>query len=374
MATVRLDNNGGYYYDFISTPPDRLICKICQLPSRDPYLSVCCGHVFCKSCLDNIKKATAVTNACPICRDEEFVTFPNKQANREVKDLHIYCTNREKGCGWEGKLNDINNHLGNSDGCQFEGVKCSNECGKIMQRQYLSDHIEIECPRRKVNCQYCQDTGEYEFIEGQHKEECSKLPLPCPNKCGVASVICENMEAHRKECPLELIQCEYHSMGCEIRMTRKDQDKHKQEKMEEHLSKTIRVLTHELNSTKLKLTVTKQELTDIKGSLAETNYKLANAESTLTDTNNQLATALQRISTLEVLLYLATDKEITRPTSSVVVMESSVGWSDKLVAMVMMSKSNDQELPVTLEMSEYGKKKKSNVEWYSNPFYTHNKG
>ena len=37
------------------------------------YLSVCCGHLFCKSCLGNVKKAAAISNACPICRDKEFV-------------------------------------------------------------------------------------------------------------------------------------------------------------------------------------------------------------------------------------------------------------------------------------------------------------
>ena len=337
------------------------------------YLSVCCGHVFCKFCLDNSKKAAAVTNACQICRDDEFVTFPNKQANREIKSLYIYCTNKEKGCEWQGELIDINNHLklGNSDVCQFEEVECYNECGKMIQRQYLTSHVEIECPHRKVNCQYCHDTGEHKFIEGQHKEECPKLPLPCPNKCEAGSVLHEDMETHRKSCPLEMIQCEYYSVGCEVRIARKDHDKHKQEKMEEHLMKT---LAHELNSTKLELTVTKRELTDTKSSLADTNSKLANTERRLTDTDNQLAIALQRISTLEVLLYLETDKAITRPTSSAVVLESSLGWSDKLVAMVMMSKSNDQECPVTIKMSEYGKKRRNNVEWYSNPFYSHNKG
>ena len=374
MAIGMPDNNGGYDYDFVSTTPDRLICKICHLPSRDPYLSVCCGHVFCKSCLDKIKKASAITNACPVCRDEEFVTFPNKQANREIQSLHIYCTNKEKGCEWQGELIDINNHLGNSDSCQFEEVKCSNECGKMIQQQYLTIHVETECPRRKINCQYCHDTGEHQFIEGKHKEECFKLPLPCPNKCQVGTIPREDMEAHRKECPLEMIQCEYYSVGCEVRMARKDQDKHKQEEMEEHLMKTILSLTHELNSTKLELTVTKRELTYTKGSLADTNSKLTDMESKLTDTNNQLAIALQRINTLEVLLYLATDKAITRPTSSAVVLGSSVDWSDKLIAMVMMSKSDDQECPVTIKMSEYGKKRRNNVEWYSDPFYTHNKG
>ena len=98
MAIATPNRTGGYEYKFVDTTPDRYVCNICHLPSRDPYLTTCCGHVFCKSCLDNIKKAATVTNACPICRDEEFVTFPNKQLDREVKSLHVMCTNKDRGC------------------------------------------------------------------------------------------------------------------------------------------------------------------------------------------------------------------------------------------------------------------------------------
>ena len=198
---------GGYYYKFVDPPTDRLTCKICQVPSRDPHLTECCGNNFCRSCLDQAKQATVVSTACPTCRTETFVTISNKQADREVKSLRVYCTNKEKGCEWQGELNDINNHLGNSDGCQFEEVKCSNECGKMIQRRYLTSHVETECPRCKVNCQYCHDTGEHQFIEGQHKEECPKLPLPCPNKCEVGSVPREDMETHLISCGSEMIQC-----------------------------------------------------------------------------------------------------------------------------------------------------------------------
>jgi len=66
------------------------------------------------------KKSAAITNACPVCRNEEFMTVPNKAVDREIKSLHIYCTNKEKGCKWQGELNCINNHLGNSDGCQTD--------------------------------------------------------------------------------------------------------------------------------------------------------------------------------------------------------------------------------------------------------------
>ena len=118
MATPNII--GGYDYDFVDTPHDRFICKICHLPSRDPHLSECCGHLFCKTCLDNIHKAAAITNACPICRDEEFKTFRNKAIDREVKVFHIHCTNREKGCKWQGELNDISNHLTSNVSCRFE--------------------------------------------------------------------------------------------------------------------------------------------------------------------------------------------------------------------------------------------------------------
>ena len=312
-------SSGGYDYHFMETLPDRLICSVCHYPSRYPCLSVCCGHTFCKQC----SSATRIAiNCCPLCRDNSFPVVQNKQIDREIKSFHILCSNKEKGCEWQGELNDINNHLGNSDGCQFEEIKCSNECGKMIQRQYLTGHVETECPHRKVNCQYCHDTGEHQFIEGQHKEECPKLPLPCPNKCEFAAIrredmeahrgICrleivkclnkcgeqfqrqslithmetecsnrtaecihchalgphsqikgvhhgklcpklplpcpnmcevgsvprEDMEAHRKECPLEMIQCEYYSVGCEVRIARKDQEQHENEKMKEHLMMT----------------------------------------------------------------------------------------------------------------------------------------
>lgn len=35
---------------------------------------MCCGHVFCKSCIDNTKQNTAIVKACPVCRNEEFTT------------------------------------------------------------------------------------------------------------------------------------------------------------------------------------------------------------------------------------------------------------------------------------------------------------
>ena len=79
MATFS-NGGGGYDFQFVTTPADWLICNVCHYPSREPYLSGCCSHIFCKSCLEAAKRATTITDACPICRCEEFVTAPHMQA------------------------------------------------------------------------------------------------------------------------------------------------------------------------------------------------------------------------------------------------------------------------------------------------------
>ena len=309
---------GGYDYQYVDPLPDRLVCKVCLLPSRDPHLSVCCGHTFCKDCAG---ATWNVIKACPMCRDKRFPVVRNKQTDRDIKSLRVVCTNKERGCEWQGELNDIDIHLGNSDGCQFQEVKCSNKCGKILLQKFLTDHLKHQCLRRKVGCFYCHAIGEYQFIKGKHGEKCPKLPIPCPNKCDVGSVpredmkkhvevcplqdvIChkckkplqrqylishaevvcpfrivecqychtsgqhqfiqspkhrrtcpklplpcpnkcdvgtvprEDMEAHRKECPLEMVQCEYHNVGCDEWMMRKNVEKHEKNKMKLHLQLT----------------------------------------------------------------------------------------------------------------------------------------
>ena len=490
--TATPNNMAGYNYEFVDKVENRLLCKLCKLTSRNPYLSVCCGKLFCNSCLYDVK---TVVSACPVCHDKKFIIFKQTEAEQTIKSLHVYCTNKVKGCEWQGELNNINNHLGNSDGCQFEEVKCSIECGKMIERRYLTSHVETECPCRKVNCQYCHDTGEHQFIEGQHKEECPKLPLPCPNKCEVGSVPREDMEAHRKECPLEMIQCKYHNVGCEVRMARKDQENHKKENMEEHLMKNNlaligikQTLNHtknkvnitkselentkdelknikvelkntndelkntkvelkntsdelkntkdelkntkvELESTKDELKNTKDELTNIKDELTNTNdelnnnkdelkdfkdellsstkvelkitedkvndtrdelnstkvelkntidqlrleltdtkCQLVNAVATLTEMNNQLDGVLQHVGRLQH--YTSLGIRLARPTSGAAMVDSFLEW---LVAMAVMSESGDQQCPVIMRL-EVNKQKDNNIEYYSNPFFTHDKG
>ena len=117
MATPR----GVYDYKFVDTPLDMFLCKICHLPSKEPHLSICCGHTFCGSCLDGIKKVKPVFRGimeCPMCRSNGFRTFLNKQNERAIRSLCILCTDKHKGFDCQGEVNDITGHLRSSDGCR----------------------------------------------------------------------------------------------------------------------------------------------------------------------------------------------------------------------------------------------------------------
>ncbi|XP_065902979.1 TNF receptor-associated factor 4-like [Dysidea avara] len=327
-SKVTSNKIGGYEYQFVNTPHERYICKICIHPCQDTYLSVCCGHNFCKSCLDKVKKSS--TSFCPICRNEKATTFPNIQADREIRSLHVMCTNKGRGCEWQGELNNINNHLGNSDGCQFEDVQCSNKCGKMLQRRYLPSHVETECPSRIVKCPLCQISGGHRFIVGEHKEQCPKLPMSCPNKCMAKKIAREDMEAHRKECPLEMVQCDYHNVGCEERMLRKRKKNHEEEKMEEHLLMTT--------------------------------LKLANTEDKLVSTET-------RLGSLEVMVH-----RLINTTGSCNKLIESSQWYSHLTTLATRVVAVTQITPVILKMSNFAENKETYNVWSSEPFFSHNRG
>ncbi|XP_065903686.1 TNF receptor-associated factor 4-like [Dysidea avara] len=330
-ARFQPDTAGGYNYQFIKVPLGIFVCDICHLPSKDPYLTVCCGHLFCKTCLDGAKN-----NCCPMCREEECVTFPNKQIDREIKGLMVYCTNQDKGCNWEGEVSNIDSHLSSDEGCQFEDVACPLECGKIMMRQFIADHEVSQCPRRKVDCHYCCINGEHQFIEGKHKDECPKFPLSCPNQCNSDHVLREDISNHRSKCPLEMIDCEFSTVGCKAKMPRKEQDDHNKENTEKHL-----IMTRQ------KLDDTAMELTTVK---------------------NQHA---QRLATVETLLcHLSRGEDLLPSLISV----ESTQWGIHLELAAKLSQSGNQIAPVVFKVKDFSYKKSRKLQWYSDPFYTHKEG
>ena len=385
-STIR---SQGYEYNFVDEPNDRYICRICLLPSRDPQMTgECCrGNIVCKSCLDYYTQGGRgpSSNICPVCRKTGLVTYPNFQLDREIGSLHVYCINKERGCEWKGEVNYISQHINpeNNNGCHFTEVKCTNCCGRTIERRYLTTHVRTECVRRKINCQYCHDvTLEYRLMEISHISKCPKFPMPCPNNCNAGTILRQDMEKHkqecpkeiieclnkcgsklerqklphhiqdictrrkvycqychemgeyrlingkhtydclqfpvpcpnkcgfiprndlvkhRKECPLEEIVCEYHTMGCEITFARKDQAKHKKDMIENHLMMAAHKLS-KLDDIQQKLIDAKAELMSLNNSVSTTTDTLAKTKHELTDTKLNLRNTKAQAVTLKHLI------------------------------------------------------------------------
>ena len=461
----------------------------------------CCrGQIMCKPCLDEYARSIAPSACiCPVCRKEGLATYPNFQLDREIRCLHVYCINKERGCEWQGEVNYVKDHLINSNGCQFYKVECTNNCGQMIERRNLATHTDTECPRRKVNCeycynitleyqlmellhinkcpkfpipcpnkcnvgtipredfekhkgecqleviecsskcgsklerqnlpvhlehacpcrmvscQYCHNFGEYWFIDGKHVDDCFKFPLPCPNKC--SSVPREDLKAHGNICPLQEIECEYHTVGCKIKFARKDEVKHMKEMVGAHLMMVTHKLSkvdgtqQELTDLKVKLTSTlnnsRDELAETKRELKDTKVELKNTKTTLqgslrdarekldqtkyelsdtkcelrktkdevailkrslSDAKDQLATTSMQIANLMVLLHAQ-----MKPVNAMDIV-SEAKPSVTLNAMGALFKFGDRVCPVVIKMSEFKKKQKENVQWYSDPFFTHTQG
>ena len=63
MAT----GEAGYNYYCVEPPPERLLCKICQLPCRQAQLSedrVYCKPCVPKSCVARVKSSVSVSRSC----------------------------------------------------------------------------------------------------------------------------------------------------------------------------------------------------------------------------------------------------------------------------------------------------------------------
>ena len=106
-----------YKYQFVSPPPDDVICPLCLDIVEEPHQFTCCGHHICKKCGDKIKHQ-ATSPHCPMCRHNECTMLPDKYFERNtLNTLLIWCT---EGCGQKVELGQLKNHLPQMSMCSRE--------------------------------------------------------------------------------------------------------------------------------------------------------------------------------------------------------------------------------------------------------------
>ena len=230
---------GGYDCKFVEPPPKafQTECSVCLQILKEPCLMSCCGNKFCRECIQQVQKDR---RSCPLCNTPDFTFMQDRGLKRSLSDFEVWCSNKEDGCKWRGKLGGLEKHLNQGrstaaenqlNGCQSVKVKCMNNCGEWFQRRYIATHETEQCKNRRYSCDYCRDySSTFEDVTEVHYPQCGKYPIACPNDCDVYMIERQDLETHLKDqCPLELIVCPIDYAGCGTQLPRKDMPEHMRE-------------------------------------------------------------------------------------------------------------------------------------------------
>ena len=237
MATS--SHRGGYDCTSTESIPKSLECPLCLLVFRRPHVTSCCGYHFCQSCIEPI---LSDGKPCPVCQEPIYTTLLHKGVMRDVNGLMVWCTHKDRGCQWSGELGYLDEHLIPTSkkwsGCEYEDVQCTVGCGMHIQRRLLEEHELTLCPHRPFSCDYC---GNYSSVHvdvvRNHFPTCASYPILCPNNCGAGILPREEMKMHLdKNCPLQVIQCDFHFAGCTAETERANLKDHMSENWREHIS------------------------------------------------------------------------------------------------------------------------------------------
>ena len=227
------DHTRGYQCEFIDSIPEDFYCKKCTLVARRLTICSSCMESYCYACITQTQG-----QPCPTCGEEHFQALPQVKYQKRMKELRVYCSLKERGCGWSGTLDQLDSHLDpDQDTCQYVNIKCPLNCHQTIPKNKLEQHVAQHCAKRPYVCQYCSFKATYEEVEDIHLPECKKFPLQCPNQCGVTFER-DFMEYHLKTCRLEEVGCEFSGVGCEERFRREDQEEHTTQNSQKHLTLT----------------------------------------------------------------------------------------------------------------------------------------
>ena len=239
-ASARIEMAGssktvGYQCEFVDAVSEDFVCGLCRHVAREPQLTSCCGETFCKACITPVSEDK---QPCPSCKTAEFTALLNVKYQRRILGLDVWCTMKDRGCEWTGKLEGLEAHLNLSTGdCKYVDVECSNEfCTEHCQRSDLASHLSYYCPKRAFTCQHCNFKATYEVVSNDHWPQCSFYPVPCPNACGIQAIERGDLEAHLQQCPLEEVECTFLHAGCNTKLQRQDMEKHMEENTQKHLA------------------------------------------------------------------------------------------------------------------------------------------
>ena len=194
-----------YKYDLVDQSSLEVVCRACLDVLVKPHVLDCCRSRFCYSCVEQLIEEGF---SCPSCGRTKFnVDYDETFQHSFLEDVRAFCQNRKAGCEWQGRLDEVEEHLRS---CRHAEVPCPLKCGGRIQRRCLAEHKRDSCPKRPFVCEYCQFAGVHDEVVSRHWPVCENYPLPCPNSCSVGTVPRSQFAHHLSSaCSRRSVECTF---------------------------------------------------------------------------------------------------------------------------------------------------------------------
>ena len=373
---TRQPHRGGYDCEFVEPPPKVLQCDcpVCLLVLREPHQVTCCGYSFCATC---VKRIQDDKKCCPTCNEADFTVFPDKRLKRSIYALNVYCCQRREGCEWEGELGELDRHLNLQPppekllvGCQFAEVDCT-YCVQPFQRRYVPTHQSDDCVKRPFTCQHCNTfEATFEEVTQNHWPVCPFFPLSCPNNCELVLQRQEVEHHMSQDCPLTLVQCDFHMVGCQIQLGRRNMPSHISENVTGHMSLLqAHMMAHpgENMATYLWLMVGSIQKVIIENE--KIRIELHKSQEKLQETCDDLQNSKEIMADLEERVA-SQNNIIAAQSKELRTQQATLDQHQKTLENVTYSGT----LPFHFTITDFEKHKRASDVWHSPPFYTHTHG
>ncbi|XP_065887991.1 TNF receptor-associated factor 4-like [Dysidea avara] len=221
-------------YEFLEGASKDFTCPVCFDIFKTPFLTACCGNHFCLSCVESTKENK---DQCPLCQTSPINGIADKNLQRRINELKIYCKYKKEGCQWTGEIGELNKHLNldNIEGdCKYILVSCPYSCRMSISRLTLQQHIDKKCMLRPYTCMFCDYSSTYKDVVCEHYEKCPANEVPCPNSCSEEFIKNCNLEQHLQVCPCEVVSCTFADVGCKEKIKRQHLQLHIEASVLEH--------------------------------------------------------------------------------------------------------------------------------------------
>lgn len=235
------------------------LCPICYNVIRQATVTSC-HHAFCKGCLIRCEENSHGADLCPKCRTQ-YTRMGGAHIDRQISRLMVHCPLH---CEWTGELGQLEGHR---RVCPVRQAACAC-CDTTMRADQLDEHIKV-CLERKTACTYCAALVKVHDLDQHVGSHCPKIELVCdeckvfvergqlshhvrsvcPIKCPTCAlsltrdtfrhhelnaclISCPNrckddvpfltrvqLPSHlSKACPLAIVPCPYHRLGCTTKL------------------------------------------------------------------------------------------------------------------------------------------------------------